>query len=567
MKIDDFLDSQVKSDEFGVWILKDHGYFNYSDGSRSESYLNKAFTCATDLSSKSSELESWIKDWPSEYHLSQKRAQLLSGFNFDTHARVLEVGCGCGAITRYLAEKFDSVIAVEGNINRARLARARNRDLDSVSIVCAPFQELRFKQKFDLIFCIGVFEYSGSFIDHTNPYQAALKYFSSLLSNNGILVLAIENQFGLKYFSNAREDHLGVQFAGIEGYHGQTRKVRTFGRTELHEMLRTEFQSIHFFYPYPDYKVPDCVASENFLRSGFAGELVSGFTSRDYFRTRRPLFDDRATTLEINRNRALEFFANSFLVIAGKGCVDAQLFPQELILYSSGRVPGYSTVTRAIPNHSGKLIFTKRKAVSNLPDPSQNLCFVGTSDELIDAFSILTQLLLRVKSKDINLMDLFSCVKPWFEELRKVSHHSNGRLMVSGHLLDAVWGNSYVVESTCRFIDLEWQVPRDIPLNVLVIRAIYDFLIRTDSFLNLPFSLNRYSGKSLIFDIAKTFGCILNRRDFDDFIFMEKELKLAVFGEKAEHEIRDIRWFLMHRPLRRFIYGLAILYRGFVARF
>ena len=39
--------------------------------------------------------ESHIKDWPSEYHLSSKRAQLLSGFEFDRKARVLEVGAGC----------------------------------------------------------------------------------------------------------------------------------------------------------------------------------------------------------------------------------------------------------------------------------------------------------------------------------------------------------------------------------------------------------------------------------------------------------------------------------------
>ena len=80
-----------------VWQLKGHTTFSYSDGAESERYLDKVFRAATDLSTRSSELESHIKDWPSEYHLTTRRAQLLSGFTFDRSMRVLEVGCGCGA--------------------------------------------------------------------------------------------------------------------------------------------------------------------------------------------------------------------------------------------------------------------------------------------------------------------------------------------------------------------------------------------------------------------------------------------------------------------------------------
>ena len=76
-------------------------------------------------------------------------AKMFSGFD-----RVLEVGCGCGAITRFLGENFDDVVSVEGSLNRARLARLRTRDLPGVTILCAPFQEIRFSRKFDVVFCI-----------------------------------------------------------------------------------------------------------------------------------------------------------------------------------------------------------------------------------------------------------------------------------------------------------------------------------------------------------------------------------------------------------------------------
>ena len=246
MKIKSIVKNELIQDEFQVWRLKEHNRFPYSDGASSEKYLRKVFRDAKDLSSRSSELGNYIKDWTSEYYLSKKRSQLLSGFSFDRSAKVLEVGCGCGAITRFLGETFDQVVSVEGSINRARLARQRTKDLDSVSIICSPFQEINFSQKFDIIFCVGVFEYSASFIKGEDPYDAALQYFSSILSPGGMVVIAIENQFGLKYFNGSHEDHLGLPFEGIEGYHRKPGKARTFGKVELENRLRKYFTSYLF---------------------------------------------------------------------------------------------------------------------------------------------------------------------------------------------------------------------------------------------------------------------------------------------------------------------------------
>jgi len=187
MQISDVIANDVQQEGDQVWKLVGHQSFNYSDGVASERYLRHVFSQASDLTSQSTELESYIKDWPSEYHLTRKRAQLLAPLTFDRSMRVLEVGCGCGAITRHLGENFDQVISVEGSIERARLARLRTKDLDSVSVVCSPFQAIKFKQKFDIIFCIGVFEYSGAFIQGDDPYRQVLDYFSDILAAGGIL--------------------------------------------------------------------------------------------------------------------------------------------------------------------------------------------------------------------------------------------------------------------------------------------------------------------------------------------------------------------------------------------
>src|SRR5690348_4349636 len=112
-------------DRAGVWATRDAKHFAYTDGAKSEAYVGRAVSATSDVSTSSADLESWIKDWPSQYHLSRMRTNLLNSFSFERSSSVLEVGCGCGAVTRFLGETFDAVTAVEGSIARARIARSR----------------------------------------------------------------------------------------------------------------------------------------------------------------------------------------------------------------------------------------------------------------------------------------------------------------------------------------------------------------------------------------------------------------------------------------------------------
>ena len=61
----------------GLWRLPGadpEQAFAYSDGDSEEAYVLEVIANASDTSSTSTELESHIHDWPSEYHLTTKRA-------------------------------------------------------------------------------------------------------------------------------------------------------------------------------------------------------------------------------------------------------------------------------------------------------------------------------------------------------------------------------------------------------------------------------------------------------------------------------------------------------------
>src|SRR5581483_8313776 len=165
----------------------------------------------------STELARHCTDWPSRYHLSGTRTNVLRPFEEFLCGDILEVGAGCGAITRYLGECGGNVLALEGSPRRAAIAASRTRDLNNATVLAEKFDQFNCERKFDVITLIGVLEYANLFTGADQPALAMIERACSLLNPDGRLIVAIENQFGLKYFAGAPEDHIGQSMYGIEG--------------------------------------------------------------------------------------------------------------------------------------------------------------------------------------------------------------------------------------------------------------------------------------------------------------------------------------------------------------
>ncbi len=560
------------SDESGVFILDGHQHFTYSDGRASEHYLEWVLSRTAEPASDSAELEKEIIDWPSEYHLSKKRAQLLRGFRFDSAENVLEVGCGCGAITRFLGETFKHVVAIEGSIVRARLARLRTRDQKNVQILCGPFQEIQFNRRFDAIFCIGVFEYSASFVDGNDPYDAVLRHFKDLLNPNGMLVLAIENQFGLKYFAGNREDHAGKVFVGLEGYPNGTEGARTFGKVELEERLGKHFQRTRWFFPYPDYKLPDCVVSEEFLEGGNAGEMISQFASRDYFKESPKLFEEAMVSLELSRNKMLPFFANSFLVMASNHEFPEQLFPQLAILFGSDRTPSCRTITRISRIETGEVMVYKSMASGSrldlAADPTTgSVQHLETVSPWVHGISLQTEVLKNCRSPKASLTQIFTPCKEWLKYLSGQSFLERNVRFVPGKFLDAIWGNYYHHHGQAVVIDQEWIWKKPLRLNFIVMRAIFYFFVKNPNARNENPSLQMFSTRQLIRQIASVLDVELDASDFDYFVEIESEFQAIAHGISRQQARRALFLDLWHLPARRFAQQVKKRLRAVAATF
>ncbi|MEH6589916.1 MAG: class I SAM-dependent methyltransferase [Halioglobus sp.] len=542
-----WVDNSLVLGDNGIFVEEGHESIAYTDGKDVERYLHRAFTSCSDLSSTSAELESWIKDWPSEYHLSRGRAQLLNGLSYDSSATVMEVGCGCGAITRFLGETFDQVISVEGSISRAKLARLRCREQDNVSIISAPFQNIRFKKKFDIIFCIGVFEYSQFFVDGEDPYSAIIRYFSDHLTEDGVLVLAIENQFGLKYFASASEDHSGRRYDGIEGYYRGNGTARTFGKDELRAIVQKDFPQVDFCFPFPDYKIVNGLVDEQALEKIDTGELIGHFTSRDYSKPYRPNFSERRAWLEIARNNQVAFFANSFLALARKkSCEDATdsdrrlaSFDHLALAYNRSRAEAFHTRTSIqLDYNSGDIRVTKEP----LNQPTEgSITLRGYEEAWCEGESLHAQMLTRAFAKDASVNSIFSICKPWLAHLHTNANEAGS---LPNNWVDAIWQNTFTDGGTVYFIDQEWESRSAPGVKLLLIRACYQFLVDLRSYGAMPRALNKQTTSAIITQVGRLLGENISEGDLSQFLEFEADLRSTARGETRSNSHRHIKRIL-----------------------
>jgi len=525
----DIIENRLSLLDNSVWVLADGKQIDYSDGPIIECRLERILKKAKDCSSDSEELQAQITDWPTEYYLTQKRSQLLKGFNFHHSQKVLEIGCGHGAVTRFLGETFDEVVAVEGSLRRASIARLRTKDMKNVTIVCAPFQEIKFQQKFDIIFCIGVFEYSKIFINSDKPFDFALDFFKNLLTPTGVLILAIENQFGLKYFTSAREDHTDIMFDGLEGY-PRYDKERTFGYNELKSLLYGHFQNVDFYFPYPDYKTTSCVLSEEFFSRVSAGELIGCISHTHYINNSKPLFDEMYVLLELEKNKMLPFFANSFLIIVGQDKPSSVQMDCLGYYFNTSRIKKFHTVTKFIETPDGGVLSQKTNLQGMDKIEEGLLTLRNCVSEWRGGLSIHTQIILLSKRRDITIDELFNPGKAWLDFLKSAAIVQNGNYFLDGKHFDSIWKNTYVRNGQCFFIDQEWQWKEKISLHVLLIRCIYMFLCDAVHVADVSPILKTANRKALIKRIAMSIGIKLTESDFKQFLHIEAKAYSIIFN-------------------------------------
>lgn len=517
-----------KNSDYNFYQKEDAASIQYSDGSETEDKLYDIILSVEDKSVLSEELKKRISDWPTEYHFSRRRHCLLRPLDIKPGDRVLELGCGCGAITRYLGESGAIVDSVEGTFSRARIAGERCKDLPNVKIHVDNFLDFTSSEKYDWVLFIGVLEYAPLFSDSADPIGSYLDLAARYSSEKGQLVVAIENKLGLKYFNGCGEDHLNDFNLSIENRY-QKKSPVTFGKKELLKLLNDrDFCVNDFYYPFPDYKLPSFIITEQgFSEPLFdSGELLKACTSRDYTGKTGRVFEESLVWPELVKNDIATELANSFMIVATKISQSYEAHSKSTLLanyFNTDRLKNYITETRFVKKEES----IKVKKENLFKNAENKKLILKTLEQDYQGGKTLQSEMEDEWNKYNDIAILKKYYGRWLRILLSVTDESS---TVSDDYIDLVPFNIKIGSDESIFIfDQEWQLNGRIDFNWIACRGIYWSLVNLKTI--HPLEIKPFD---LIHDVFVEHGLNITVDAFDDIKVKERNFIKEITGENIE---------------------------------
>jgi len=513
----------------------DYAAISYSDGEEVESYLLSVLSQAKDLSTKSQELKEAIRDWPTEYHLSQVRHNLFLPIDFQNVQSILEIGAGCGAITRFFGEMGSRVLAVEGAAPRAEVCKARCSDLSNVTVTASSLENLKLDNTFDLVTLVGVLEYFSAFSKSADPVQENLTKIFNALSDNGTLLIAIENKLGLKYLAGFPEDHLNEPYVGVEDRY-PAHGPRTYGRKELETLLtNVGFQEVEMLYPFPDYKLPSVIVTNaGANESNFApADLLSRLESRsdgDNF-TLPPSFDDNAAWKAVSRNGLLPDLSNSFLILAHKGVGSAKPKADLLAISVPHHARGRFATSTSFIKKADQVVVVKNVEELTQDEANSSFALQGGESPYLSG-SLYFDELKDILRSGKGVAEIVTWAEPWVKFLKDAEVDST----LPKDFVDCLPYNLIrKTDGSIAYFDREWQSKDPIPFAWIFVRGLAFSLAQC----SLKGALNGRRYGEVVRDIAARLNLSVGDVEIKKALEMEKKLNQYIFGKDASEARAD----------------------------
>lgn len=554
-QIKTLLEARYENHE-NLWTQKGEAQtFTYSDGDDIENRIHAIISSASDRSLFSMELKQAQTDWASRYHLSATRANLLRPLAKILSGSVLEIGAGCGAISRFLGELGGDVLGVEGSPRRAAIAAARCIDLPNVNIVNEVFDDFPDDVRFDAVTLIGVLEYASIFGKTADAAMTWLRKAYQSLNDGGHLIIAIENQLGLKYFAGMPEDHLAKAMFGLNDLYGKG-TATTYGRVELDRMLRqVGFGSVEVALPFPDYKLPTSVvlprgydgSFPDFNPSAFARQSVNA----DAQLIHAPLFSLGQAWGVVGRNDLLGDLANSFLIVARKGSSPEGWATHGAIAYhfATERLPVYCKQVAFVPESEGMTVQKTLLAPDVYAQASRPIS-LELSDEAyvpgVNHGDLFERIVSAPGWQISEVAEWFSQWRAALDELlinRGAPRVTGIRTVLPAWCIDALPRNLMLTElGEPRFIDLEWGWHAGVEYGYLAYRAV-TVTMTSLAAIAKPADERHMFIRYVMEDVLRDNGLQVSAGDLERYVELDGILRKLVFGRSDDFSVRDFATF------------------------
>ena len=446
------------------------------------------------------ELYSALNDYNSyEYHycLSYLRENLFLWYPFKNNANLLEIGAGCGQLTNLFCNKLDKVVSVE-NDDELHAIISKRCTADNLTILKNDFAQIETDEKFDYIVLCDIFEYGKHFFNTQNSYPDYLKYLKGFLKEDGVILIAISNRLGLKYFSGFKEEHVDKYFIGVDGF-PNIDYVQTFSKPELENIIeQAGFSNYRFYYPYPDHHFPDVICTDEFVNKIPYGRAPVYYDQRSVF------FREHKFNQTLANDNLSQYFSNSFLVEIKNNDNKIETEDIKYIKLNNNRAEKFRTIT-VIHDDNGMLNVTKspisplsKNHVRNMHDAvnydfgkikfldntfdGENFTYPFIERETLENH-LIDAIIANDEEKFYDWMESFYDAL-FYDSFLSNDYASDEFLEIFGEEshkefhchnitnLDVIFNNLFIIDDEFVAIDYEWLFQFPIPLEYIFYRVI-----------------------------------------------------------------------------------------------
>lgn len=444
------------------------------------------------------------------YHLSTVSQNLINWYPFNTKDTVLQVGGDLGELTQVFCNNCEKVVTIEQNIEKAKAIAKRYENRENLEIIVGNINDIILEERFSIITIIG-----------NNPkikLKDNIQKLERNLKENGKFIIAVDNKFGLRYFMGNPENILNKKFESLIGYNNEPEKIESFTKSSLEQIFNSIGYKYTFYYPLPDYKMPNVIFSE---------KQKAKYNSIDKY---NPYYKENSTIIanEIDIYREIlktdpqmyEFFTNSFLIILEKEKnEELPLY----ISYNNMRKEKYRLITKISKN------VVEKKPVSKEAEGHYNN--IKKNIELLQQNNIKTVDYIEngsIKSKYINQENLLNTVltksleennQQEFENIiekyiqnlkknKKVEPEYKDTIFskyniqiedknilkelyfVENGFWDMTFKNCFYIENELYFFDQEWR-EKNVPIEYILYRSIL-YTISLRRYVNIEELFEKY---------------------------------------------------------------------------
>lgn len=424
---------------------------------------------------------------------SPVRRNLLDWYPFKKDCSILEVCGGTGSLTGLLCEKAKKVTSVEMSAERAETIKARNAERDNLNVVCGDINSIDADELYDYAVMVGEVEYNEIFSDSNTPFYDFFAKLRSLLKPDGVLLFATENQYGLKYWLGAADEHSQKPFVALQG-HSDPKTAKTFSKADLEQMCSQLGFDTRFYYLLPDYKFPTAIFTDESLPSYH--DLIN--PKYAYYKNSCLTADERKVYRGIVQNKVFPFFANAYLVEASAS------LPERYITRVSARseVVSQQRIITAIDNKGGvfKLPQNEEAAthIKNIVNNEKTLATRGV--KLIpteyDGVALRSEFCHEKIASDVfsealgkgDVEKVKSMIEAMESALRKSSdiHFADGEEILEHGYVDMTFYNAFWIDNDLVFFDQEWDFA-NLPLKFVLYYGLKIAYERTNAAPVIPF--------------------------------------------------------------------------------